>query len=272
MKFNIDLQIKDIYDERIKEHIHKLTNMYLDEVFKGNKVSFYYEDIKTGSSVSFNPSICFYAASSIKILADLMMFEKVMNGECSLEDKILVKMEDLKQDTGIIKFQKEDTYYTLEELMKLTITESDNTAYLKLVSMIGKDKIREYGLSLGTEHTMEGKETDSFGIVNAKDMLVYWKKVKEFIDDDNEYSSLFKEWLLNPSVKLINDESINNKPFIRKYGSYEIAYHEIGYVEEERPYYLMILTQLNKIDYKEEFVNKSAKMINELHEMIKGNE
>ena len=41
MKFNIDLQIKDIYDERIKEHIHKLTNMYLDEVFKGNKVSFY---------------------------------------------------------------------------------------------------------------------------------------------------------------------------------------------------------------------------------------
>ena len=47
------------------------------------------EDIKTGSSVSFNPSICFYVASSIKILADLMMFEKVMNGECSLCDKII---------------------------------------------------------------------------------------------------------------------------------------------------------------------------------------
>ena len=105
MKFNIDLQIKDITDDRIRKIIYELSNMYLEEVCKGNKVSFYYEDIESGTSISFNPSICFYAASSIKILADLIMFERIINGECSLEDKILVKMEDLKQGTGTIKYQ-----------------------------------------------------------------------------------------------------------------------------------------------------------------------
>ena len=156
--------------------------------------------------------------------------------------------------------------------MKLNITESDNSAYLKLVSMIGKDKIREYGLSLGAENTMIGKETDSFGITNAKDMLAYWKKVKEFIDENNEYSSLFREWLVNPSFKIVKDESINGKPFVRKYGAYDIAYHEIGYVEDERPYFLMILTQLYQKDYKEKFANKTAKLISELHEIVKKQE
>lgn len=269
MKFEINTLYRDIYDDELKLKIKELMYYFEDEVFKGNKVAFYYEDIESGTNISFNPNICFYAASSIKILVCLMMFRKALDKEISLEDKVLVTMDDLKQDTGIIKYQKEDTYYTIKDLIRLTIVESDNTAYLKLVGMVSKDKLREYGLSLGATHTMEGKETDSFGIINCNDMRIYWEEVRNFINENNEYSSLFEEYLLNPSEKLIKDNSINNLPFVRKYGSYEIAYHEAGYVKDDKPYYLIILTQLNKFDYKEEFINKASLMINEIHKMVK---
>ncbi len=254
-----------IEDKKLQEKISELNSMYLNECMKGNKVAFYYEDIESGNAVSFNEDICFYAASSIKILVCTLLLEKAQKKEIDLNREILVTMDDLKQDTGVIKYQKEDTKYTILELIKLTITESDNTAYLKLVDLVGKENLEKYGKSLGAEHTMEGK--DCFGIINCKDMIVYWKKVKDFIDNNKELGSLFKSYLLNPSVKLIEDNTLEGNPFIRKYGSWDIAYHEAGYVESNRNYFMIILTQINKMPYKEKFINDSAKKILELHQI-----
>ncbi len=233
---------------------------------KGNKVAFYYEDVNTGTVVSFNENICFYAASSIKILVYVLLLEKTVRKEIDLNSEILITMADLKQDTGIIKYQKEDTKYTILELIKLTIIESDNTAYLKLVDLVGKEYLEKYGKSLGATHTMEGK--DCFGIINCEDMIIYWKKVKDFIDNQKELGPILKSYLLNPSVKLVENKTIEEKPFIRKYGSWYVAYHEAGYIEYTNSYYMIILTQINKVPYKEKFINESAKKILELHKII----
>lgn len=266
MNLKMSSNYQNITDKKLQEKIFDLNSMYLNECMKGNKVAFYYEDINTGTVVSFNEDICFYAASSIKILVCLLLLEKAQKNEIDLNSSILVRMSDLKQDTGIIKHQKEDTKYTILELIKLTITESDNTAYLKLVDLVGKDNLEEYGKSLGATHTMEGK--DCFGIINCKDMIIYWKKVKDFIDKQTNLGNLFKSYLLNPSVKLVADSTIEERPFVRKYGSWDIAYHEAGYVEDDSNYYMIILTQINKMPYKEEFMNESAKKILELHKTI----
>lgn len=265
IEINSNVNKEKISIEMIKL-IENLSNMYLEESLNGNKVAFYYEDINTSSIISYNSDICFYAASSIKILVCLMLLEQAENQKIDLHQKILVTKKDLKQDTGIIKFQKEDTKYSILELIKLTVMESDNTAYLKLVDLVGKESINNYGKKLGATHTMEGK--DCFGIINCKDMIIYWKKVKQFIDNNKQYGPLFREYLKNPTVKLVTDNSINNQPFIRKYGSWDIAYHEAGYIESKNPYYMIILTQLNKTSYKEEFINKTANTILKLHREI----
>ncbi len=271
MDFNINIDVKGLNKEEINNllpDLKELSYMYLNETFKGNKVSFYYKDINNNYIISYNNKASFYAASTIKILACLMILEKALNTEININDKILITEKDLKQDTGIIKYQKEDTYYSLEELIKLTIIESDNTAYLKLVEILGKDNIKKYGNSLGAKYTMEGKETDSFGITDTSDMIIYWEAIKKFIDNNNKYSKKFKDWLSNPKVKLINDKTINNLNYVRKYGSWDIAYHETGYIEDENPYYLIILTQLNKYNYKEIFINDTASKILNIHKKI----
>ena len=271
MDFNINFNISGVDKSLIANllsSIKDLSYMYLNETFKGNKVAFYYKDIHSGISISYNKSICFYAASAIKIIACLMILNEALEGKLNLSDEILITKDDLKQDTGIIKFQNDDTYYSLEELVRLTIVESDNTAYLKLVELLGKDNIKAYGNSLGATNTMVGKETDSFGTINCDDMIIYWQEVKKFIDSNNKYSERFKEWLINPSVKFITDKSIDNMKFVRKYGSWDIAYHEAGYVDGEKPFYMIILTQLNKFDYKDVFINNSAKELVRVHKNL----
>lgn len=267
MNFNLEANRCNITNKELNNKVKEITNLYLEETLKRNKVAFYYEDINN-NILSFNKDICFYAASTIKILVCLIILEQAEDNLINLEEKILIKMQDLKQDTGIIKYQKKDTYYTIRKLIELTITESDNTAYLKLVDLIGKENIKAYGLKLGAEHTMEGKETDSFGIINCKDMIIYWKKVKEYIDSNNRFSKEFKEYLLHPTTKFIKNDSIDNQKFIRKYGSWDIAYHEAGYIESKNYYFIIILTQLNKFNYKEDFINKSAKILNEINKQI----
>lgn len=268
MENNINITINKNLSKKLNSKINELLNLYKEETLKENKVSCYYLDINSLSIISINEDKRFYAASSIKILVCLILFEQAHNKKIDLNKKVLITMDEIKQGTGIIRYQNKDTEYTLLELIKLSLIESDNSAYIKLVNIVGKENIRNYGYSLGATHTMEGKESDFFGTINTKDMLLYWKKVKEFIDSKSKYSLIFENYLLNPSMKLINNISLNNNKFLRKYGSFGIAYHEAGIVLDENPYYLIILTQLNNIEYKEDFLNKTAKLISEIHKII----
>ncbi len=260
MHYKVSVNYK-LDNEVIREEIARLMSKYIESK---EKVSFYYEELETGTVYSFNEEILFYAASSIKILVCTMLLEMASRKEIDLNEKILVTMEDLKQDTGIIKFQKEDTEYTILELIRLSIVESDNTAYIKLVEMVSKEKLMLFGKSLGAEHTMEGR--DLFGLVNSKDMAIYWRHIYSFIKE-NEYGEMFRDYLVHPSFKIIDDDSLCGDIFVRKYGSWDIAYHEAGIVETDNPFILVILTQKNKCNDKEEFVNDTAKRLYRINKM-----
>lgn len=247
---------ENIENDDIKSKLKELYILCLDEALKGNKVAFYYENLNN-NVISFNENICFYAASTIKILVCLLICKLNDEGKINLDDKLLVTSDDIFQGSGVIKNQKNDTEYTISKLIELCLIESDNTAYIKLVKYVGKDKLIEFGKNLGALHTLEGK--DSYGIINCLDMIIYWKELINYINNF-ENGKTIKKFLLNPSVKYINNDN-----YIRKYGEYDIAYHETGYVDSSKPYYLMLLTQLNKANYKEEFINKVAKILDDIN-------
>ena len=225
-----------IENQKIKEKLKELYNLCLEETIKGNKVAFYYEDLNN-NILSFNENICFYSASTIKILVCLLIYKLADEGKINLNDKLLVTQEELFEGSGVIKNQKENTEYSIEKLIELCLAES--------------------GKKIGALHTLEGK--DSYGIVNCLDMIIYWKELKKYIEN-SENGTKIKKYLLNSSVKYIK-----NDKYVRKYGEFDIAYHEAGYVDSNKPYYMIVLTQLNKFDYKEEYINKIAKLIEEIN-------
>lgn len=257
MKKTVEVKTKTNH-RKIQKKLYHLNLKFLKSK---EKVAYYYYDINHDITFSFNENICFYSASAIKVLVCLYLFKQASMNYIDLDGKIWISKEDLRPGTGIIKNQKEDTEYTIRDLIKYTLTESDNTSYIKLVNYVTKEKLMEFGESLGALHTLEGK--DLFGITNCYDMDKYWKEVYRFIKEDS-LGEEFKSYLENPSFQIIDLD----KPFYRKYGSFGIAYHECGFVEDENPFLLFILTQKNELKNKKKFVNKAAKKIYQIHQLV----
>ena len=263
----VNFYIKDIYNDEIKDKLQELNLLFMNESYLGNKVAYYYENSVTGNTFSYNENITFYAASTMKILVCLYLLEN--SDYYDLDSILLVSEDDKKQGCGILKDVSGEQEYTLLELIKPCIIYSDNTAYVKLMDFVGKDILKKYGEEIGCRHVMEGKETDTFGLTTCSDLRIIWGRVKDYIDADLAYSDLLRDLTRSTYTKLISDDSLKGDIYCRKYGSFGIAYHEAGFVLDNYPYYLIIMTQLNEKDYKEEFINNAAKLIAEIHNMTK---
>ena len=256
LKYKIEIRKKHT-SKKLKKLLDKLNIMY---VKSEEKVAYYYENINEEIVFSFNENITFYAASTIKILVALYLYDNKIN----LKKEITLKSENIKQGSGVLK--EENNFpkkYTLKDLLMYSIKYSDNTAYLKLVDYIGKEKLISYGASLGAKYTFVGK--DNFGIINCADLLKYWKKIWEIKDNHPE----LQEWLENPEYRIIKEKSIKNQSFLRKYGAFDITFHECGIVNCSDPYFLFILTQKGENKKAKKFINKTAKKIGKIHKQVK---
>ena len=257
--------INTIRKRYLKKEIYNL-NKYLFN--QEEKVSYAYKNLVNGDYLSFNNDICFYCASAIKFLVCLYIYEKAEKDNNLLNTKLLITKEDLKRGTGVLKDNTQDKEYTIRELVYYTLKESDNTAYIKLVNYVTPEKLKVYGLSLKAIHTLEGK--DLFGITSAHDMTMYLTHLYEYFKTDTKNARELKVYMSDPSYKIIEDKNIDNNLFVRKYGSFEIAYHEVGIVYSEDPYILIILTEKGKLpdERRKEYINKVAKKINEIHNKL----
>lgn len=243
----------------IQRELYKLNKMFLKSQ---DKVAYYYEDMLHDTVFSYNENICFYSASAIKILVCLYLYEQASKKKIDLKEELLIQQEDIKIGSGVLKDKPVNQKYSIKQLVEYTLVESDNTAYIKLVNYVTKEKLIEYGKSLGADHALEGK--DLFGITNCHDMIIYWKELYRFANED-ELGKELKGFLNHPSYKIVE---IFGDNYYRKYGSFDIAYHECGFVEEENPFYLFIMTQKGKLKDRDKFVRKTAKKLYKIHKML----
>ncbi len=254
-----------IQNRKIRKKLYNL-NKYL--LKQNEKVSYAYKNLVTGDFFTFNYDICFYAASSIKFLVALYIYQKAEKDDKILDEKIILKEEDFKLGSGVLKNNKEKLEYTIRELIYFCLKESDNTAYIKLVLYITKEKLIEFGKSLGALHTLEG--VDLFGIVNSFDMMIYLEALYKYFNLNTILSKELKEYMINPGYEIITPKNLNNKEFVKKYGSFGIAYHEVRIVYDDIPYILIVLTQKDKLkEYvKKKYVNCVARKIANIHRYI----
>ena len=261
MKFNVS-SISNIKNKCLRKKIYYL-NKYL--LKQNEKVAYAYKNLSTDDMFSFNLDVCFYSASAIKFLVCLYIYEQAEINPEILENELILNPEDFKQGSGVLKNTPNKTNYSVKQLIYYALKESDNTAYIKLVNYVTAEKLKAYGLSLGAKHTLEGK--DLFGIVNASDMLIYLKHLYDYFETNTKFSQELKNNMSNPSYKIIKSKNIDNNLFVRKYGGFGIAFHEVGIVYDENSYILIILTQKNELKDKEKYINKVARKINKIHRL-----
>ncbi|MDR1167526.1 MAG: class A beta-lactamase-related serine hydrolase [Heliobacteriaceae bacterium] len=108
-------------------------------------------DFDTGNYVDINGNELFPAASIIKLPVLIHLFRSIEMGQFSIYDSIKLADYYKGEGSGRLQFKAENSGYTIDELARMMITESDNSATNMLVAKLGSMNdvnhgIKEWGL------------------------------------------------------------------------------------------------------------------------------
>lgn len=149
---------------------------YLDS--RVGEYSFYFEDLNCGYVYAHNENVKMNSAGCIKLPIAIALLKEIENNKFSLEDKIKITGKDMVQGNGIIhEFGERE--YRLSDLMIAMLIQGDNTAFSKIIDMVGTDRISCLIEDMGLKNTsvnkrsMESKEIDS--ISSSSDLSKCWQ-------------------------------------------------------------------------------------------------
>lgn len=108
---------------------------------KNQNVSVYFEALNTGANISINKDAEFFPASLLKTPLVMAAVKKVERGEWKWNTKLELTEADKNKDFGTLWKQPTGTLFTIEELVKQTLTNSDNTAYFILLNNLDPNDI-----------------------------------------------------------------------------------------------------------------------------------
>ena len=108
-------------------------------------------DYQTGKYVDINADKPYSAASIIKIPVLLELFKSIENKELSLKDKFILKDIFRASGSGELQFKEENSLYTIDELARRMMRDSDNSATNILMYLTGGSTnvnraMREWGM------------------------------------------------------------------------------------------------------------------------------
>ena len=224
-----------------------------------------YEDLNYGYNFSYNENEVYYAASTIKALDALYIYQAAAEGKINLDDTVTYTSKFKVSYSEGVKKHKIGSKISLRMLVKYAVIYSDNSAHQMLVSYIGRSKLKEFGKSLGAKNTLVGG--DNFGNISSGDGLIYMKAINNFIENNGKLGEELKSFFVEAAQKEI---VVNNLTVANKYGLYKKNYHNMGIIYDESPYIVSIMT-LEGYKDEESIVNNISKKVYELHSLYKTN-
>lgn len=236
-------------------------------------VTFCYLDLESGATMSHLGDKVLYSASLIKqpyILWALKTIE-AEEAEADFEagstyDVTRIFTYDEKNyraGSGIIKNSEYGTEYTYLDLLRLTITKSDNVAFYQLRKEYGLKDFYAYCESLGVKSPQR-----SLYNLSAAECAIFLGETYEYFESGSKYANLLREWMQGTNHRIMLPHALKS-PVANKYGWDVNAYHDMGVVFHEHPYVLVIMTELdNGSNADNAFIRNLAKRVEAVHEEI----
>lgn len=123
----------------------------LSKAYPKIKPSIYVWDYDTGRYVDMNGDKIYASASIIKIPVLIQMFKMIENNHFALSDKMTLTNYYKASGSGNMQYMASNQEFTIDQLAKVMIQDSDNTATNMLVAKVGSmtsvnEAIRRWGL------------------------------------------------------------------------------------------------------------------------------
>lgn len=228
------------------------------EQYKGNnEIGIVYKNFSTGYRYAQEDKHYFTAASTIKVVYAMKIYDRIRNGELSKDADIYYNPKFLEEGNGQITNNTKQDSYKLDYVIQNMIQYSDNTATNMLMgnSATASAFVVKYLAELGV--TLPQAEAQKNRITPAMMEVVWTKLYKE----RDKYPELIKYLEDSKEGEWIK-EGIPNKKVASKYGALNANYHDTAIVFGDKDYILLIYT--NNLRNSGQSIKDIAKKIDEI--------
>lgn len=228
------------------------------EQYKGNnEIGIVYKNFSTGYRYAQEDKHYFTAASTIKVVYAMKIYDRIRNGELSKDADIYYNPKFLEEGNGQITNNTKQDSYKLDYVIQNMIQYSDNTATNMLMgnSATASTFVVKYLAELGV--TLPQAEAQKNRITPAMMEVVWTKLYKE----RDKYPELIKYLEDSKEGEWIK-EGIPDKKVASKYGALDANYHDTAIVFGDKDYILLIYT--NNLRNSGQSIKDIAKKIDEI--------
>jgi beta-lactamase class A len=225
--------------EPLRKRLKEIAARYEKE---GNRVGLYFEFLNTGSNVSINQESRFWPASLTKMPTAMAAMKKVEKGDWKLSNELVLFAEDKDDRFGDLYKKPVGTRFTIEELVKSILTDSDNTAHRILVRNLSSDDYTDIFEAIGLENLFD-KEYN----ITAKEYSRIPRALYAASYLNREHSEMVLLWLAqSPFDEFLGQGVPDGVVFPHKIGEEgaEHVYLDSGIVYvPDRPYLVTVMIE-----------------------------
>lgn len=152
-----------------------------------NKVGVYFEYLPSGTSIGVNDREEVKLVSLSKVPLAMSIYKKIEQGQMLLTDSLVIKKEQLDQNFGDLWKRGEGAKLSVENLLKLALAESDNTAYNVLFDTLTYQEIGEVYEGLDISLNQEEKGGEIYPLVSPKNYSSIFRSLylSSFLSEEN---------------------------------------------------------------------------------------
>ena len=253
--------------EQKPEEKKKLDTIELDKAMKNiisqykenNEIGIVYKNFSTGYRFSEDDEQYFSAASTIKVVYAMKIYDRINAGELSKDADIAYDPKYLEEGGGEITNQEKKDSYKLDYVIQNMIQYSDNTATKILIgnTATATDVLVKYFATLGI--TLPPAEAAQ-NRITPKMMEAVWTKL---YNERDKYQDLIKYLEASSDNEWIK-QGIPDKKIASKYGGIDANMHDTAIVFGNQDYMLLIYT--NNLKNSAKGIIDISREINQLTE------
>ena len=222
---------------------------FLNNEYEADKnVSIYFEFMNTGANIAMNKDAEFWPASLLKVPVAMAATKKIEAGDWKWDSKLVLTGLDKDEKFGDLYKQPVGSTFTIEDLLRRSLSDSDNTAHFMLIRNLEPEEIEAVYKHIG----LDGYLLNTSSVIGAKQYSALFRSLytASYISGDNSQKLLtlmaqssFREYL---STGLPTNIS-----FAHKFGidREKKVWLDSGIVyRENRPYILTVMIKSEKED------------------------
>lgn len=206
------------------------------------------DDFEQGLPVEWCPDEIFPAASVIKVGIMSCLLDEVEKGTLSLSDRVCIGASQQVGGAGVLFELEPDRDYRLDELCRLMMVVSDNTASNALVRKLGMERLNAFWSARGYQAVMRryfmdpvvaGRDNQMTALAAARMLKdLYGGEHLSRASRDFAVGCLRRQQFREKIPSMLPEHVVVG----HKTGELDGVRHDAAVIELERPYTLVVLT------------------------------